>query len=553
MKTRHLFISLTIIIFVNTLQAQTSRFLIEFKNKDTLYNAYTLDRPEAFLSERALNRRARYNIPLTVSDLPVSGRYIDSLEPYVQYIQNRSKWMNAIVAATDSALLDSIKAFAFVKEIKYLAPANPVFNKSDRKGVQNRDSSKAKKDVMLSDSSFYGLAWEQISMMNGHLLHKNNYRGEGLIIAILDAGFKNADRLPVFERLWQNDQILGIRDFEDHDQEVFDSHLHGTMVFSLLGGYIPEIYIGTAPASQYWLLRTEVGGSEYLIEEYNWIAAAEFADSAGVDIINSSLGYSTFDDSTQNHRYEDMDGHTTPVSKAAAMAAAKGMLVISSAGNLADQNWQYISAPADADSIISVGAVDPNQRYAYFSSTGPTYDGRVKPELAAQGIATVVQDIDSSFVMANGTSFSAPIITGLTACLWQKYPNLSNVQIIHKLIRSAHQYASPDSLLIYGIPNFSVAGDVTIQDLGKSSIKIFPNPFQNYFYIRVPAVNIGQSSIYLEIYNMMGQKIYTRTYSKSVAGKHIRINALNDKPNGIYLVKLTLSPNFIIKQKMVKH
>jgi subtilisin family serine protease len=325
------------------------------------------------------------------------------------------------------------------------------------------------------------------------------------------------------------------------------------MVLSLLAGYIPELYVGTAPEAQYWLLRTEVGGSEYLVEEYNWIAAAEFADSAGVDIINSSLGYTTFDDSTQNHSFQDLDGDTTPISRAASIAASKGMLVVSSAGNLGDNSWQHISAPADADSIITVGSVGPNRNYAFFSSTGPTSDGRIKPDLAAQGVANIVQQVDSSFVIANGTSFSAPIISGLAACLWQKFPELSNMELMEKLFRSGHQYANPDTLIGYGIPSFSRAGEIKIEDLDKSSVEIFPNPFKNHFYISIPDVRLDEAPIYLEIYDMMGRKVYNSQFSKSVRGNHIRINALSENSSGIYLIKIRLKPNYVIKQKMIKY
>ncbi|MEF8983679.1 MAG: S8 family serine peptidase [Bacteroidales bacterium] len=533
--------------------AQSSRFLIEFTDKDTINNPFILSDPEEFLSERAIDRRERYGIPLEISDLPLSPRYIDSIKPYLNTLQNKSKWMNSLVAEVDSVSLDSIRSFSFVKNLKFLAPPISAPSKKDLSGIQVQDTSELKEATTVSDSIYYGYLWEPISMLNGHLLHKHSHRGDNMVIAVLDAGFRNVDKLPVFQYIRQNNQILGTRDFAENDSQVYDTHSHGTMVLSLMAGYIPEVYIGTAPEAEYWLLRTEVGGSEYLIEEYNWIAGAEFADSAGTDIINSSLGYTTFDDSTQNHTFQDMNGETTPISKAASMAASKGMLVVSSAGNQGNESWQYISAPADADSIISVGSVDPNGKYAFFSSTGPTYDGRIKPELAAQGISNVVQNVDSSFIMTHGTSFSTPIVSGLAACLWQKFPELSNIELKEKLIRNANQYASPDSLLGYGIPNFARAGDIRIEDLNKSSVEIFPNPFKNHFYINIPDVNTGEGPIYLEIYDLMGRKILNRQFTKTTAGNRIRINALSDTPTGIYLIKLSLNPDYTIKQKIVKH
>lgn len=553
MKNNLWILFILLLATIPTSYAQSSRFLIEFTDKDTTNNPFSLSKPEEFLSERAIERRERFDIPFELSDLPLSPRYIDSIKPYLNTLQNRSKWNNSLVAEIDSVLLDSIRNFQFVESLKFLAPPLPASSKTNQKGIQSKDTSELKEETTVSDSTFYGYLWEPISMLNGHLLHKNSHRGKNMVIAVLDAGFMNVDKLPVFQYIRQNDKILGTRDFEENDRQVYDTHSHGTMVLSLMAGYIPEVYIGTAPEADYWLLRTEVGGSEYLIEEYNWIAAAEFADSAGADIINSSVGYTTFDDSTQNHTFRDMNGDKTPISKAASMAASKGMLVVSSAGNQGDESWQHVSAPADADSIISVGSVDPNGKYAFFSSTGPTYDGRIKPDLAAQGISNTVQNVDSSFTMTHGTSFSAPIISGLAACLWQKFPELSNMELKEKLNRSANQYENPDSLIGYGIPNFARAGDISIKDLNKSSVEIFPNPFKNHFYINIPDVNLGEEPIYLDIYDMMGRKIHKQKFSKSIAGNRIRINALSENPTGIYLVKLTLDPDYKIKQKIVKH
>ncbi len=553
MKKYHWILFVFFILIVPELYGQSSRFLIEFTDKDTAFNSFSLDRPEEFLSKKAIERRKRYNIPLELSDLPLSPRYVDSLKPLLGNIQNRTKWMNALVAEVDSVFLDTVRKFGFVEKLKYLAPASPGNSKENNNGIQGKDTSKIKAEKMVTDSAFYGYSWEPVSMLNGHLLHENNHRGENMVIAVLDAGFRNVDKLPVFNYIRMNDQILGVRDFEDNDGEVYDTHSHGTMVLSLMAGNIPELYVGTAPEAKYWLLRTEVGGSEYLVEEYNWIAAAEFADSAGADIINSSLGYTTFDDTTQSHSFQDLDGDTAPISRAASLAASKGMLVISSAGNLGDNSWQHISAPADADSIITVGSVGPNKNYAFFSSTGPTYDGRIKPDLAAQGVANIVQHVDSSFVIANGTSFSAPIISGLAACLWQKFPELSNMELMEKLYRSGHRYANPDTLIGYGIPNLARAGEIKIEDLDRSSVKIFPNPFKNHFYISIPAVRLGENPIFLEIYDMMGRKVYNEKFSKSVRGNHIRINALSENPSGIYLIKLRLKSGYVIKQKMVKY
>ena len=290
-------------------------------------------------------------------------------------------------------------------------------------------------------------------------------------IAVIDAGFINADILPAFDSLWINNQILGQRDFVDGDNWVLDAHTHGMVILSILGANLPNELMGSAPKANYWLLRSEDAGSEYRIEEENWVSAAEFADSAGVDVINTSLGYSTFDDTLQNYNYKDMDGRTTRISRGAVKAASKGILVVVSAGNERNKLWKYITAPADADSILAVGAVDEFGTLASFSSVGPSSDGRIKPDVAAQGVGTVAQGL-GGLIGCNGTSCSSPVIAGLAACLWQANKQMSNVEIIEMIKQSSSQYQNPDTLTGYGLPNFANALSQIGADLPYSSIHI---------------------------------------------------------------------------------
>jgi len=256
MKKYHWILFMLFILIVPALYGQSARFLIEFSDKDLKNNPFSIKKPKEFLSEKALDRRMRYGIQIEHSDLPISPRYIDSITRFVNTIQNRSKWMNSVVAEIDSSSLFSIQAFTFVEELKFLAPALPVHSKENQKGIQGKDTSEVKDENMVTDSAFYGYTWKPISMLNGHLLHENNHRGKNIIIAVMDAGFRNVDKLPVFRHIRENNQLLGVRDFEENDGQVFDRHNHGTMVLSLMAGYIPEIYIGTAPEASYWLLRT---------------------------------------------------------------------------------------------------------------------------------------------------------------------------------------------------------------------------------------------------------------------------------------------------------
>jgi hypothetical protein len=393
----------------------------------------------------------------------------------------------------------------------------------------------------------------QLTMLNGHILHEYGYKGEGMQIAVIDAGFTDADILPAFDSLWTNNQILGQRDFVDGDNWVLDAHSHGMTILSIMGGNLPNELTGSAPGADYWLLRSEDTGSEYRIEEENWVSAAEFADSAGVDVINTSLGYSTFDDTLQNYTYKEMDGRTTRISKGAVMAASKGILVVVSAGNEGNKLWKYITAPADADSILAVGAVDAYGALASFSSVGPSYDGRIKPDIAAQGVGTVAQGLGSGLIGCNGTSCSAPVISGLAACLWQANYQLSNIEIIEMIKQSSSQYQNPDTLIGYGLPNFANALSQIGADLPYSSIRIkriYPNPFLDK--ISLLFIQIAPKDIFLELYNIQGKMIMQKRYVNLPGGEFkLTIDNLGNLSQGIYIIKV-LSGEYCYVKKLVK-
>ncbi len=453
------------------------KYWIEFTDKTD--NGFSSDNPLEFLSPRALQRRERYKIPVIENDLPVTGKYYDSIASLNVNILYTSRWFNAVVAeTTDSLLIEKLSSVDFVKrvELLYKGLLNPP--PSCKSSIQEFDD--------YSDLN-YGKAQHQIEIHQGHHLHRKGYQGQDKVIAILDAGFYGADSLQVFDSLWINEQILGYKDFVDPAGNIFAESAHGMKVLSILGGNLPGELIGTAPKAKYWLIRSEDTQSEYRIEEANWIAAAEFADSVGADVINSSLGYSTFTDSLQNYFYKDMDGETTLVTRGADMAASKGMLVVVSAGNSGSNDWTYITAPADGKRVITVGAVDSIGQYAPFSSKGPTFDGRIKPNVVAIGMGTYLQNQDSTIGTGSGTSFAAPIITGLVTCLWQMFPQQTNDEIIQAIESSAHRYPYPDYLVGYGIPNFGVAvdlitGKITLYPLNiciAHLIKDLTGPFGN--------------------------------------------------------------------------
>jgi serine protease AprX len=523
--------------FISTiLSAQSNNWWVYFSDKecDTSIS----------LSNKSLERRLRQNIQIDIHDYTICQDYIDSLKNQGIVIRNYSRWLNAISISVDSEnILDKISKYSFVKYIK------PVKRFINNHQMTLKDVSFLNPLFRMSMSFPYGSSFNQIDMLGGVDLHNEGFLGDGIVIAVFDAGFTSVQTLPVFDNLWNNNQILDTYDFVDNDIDVFGGSSHGTMVLSTMGGYMVDSLIGTAPEASYMLFRTEDSNLETLIEEDNWAAAAEYADSAGVDIINSSLGYTIlYDDTLNSHSYADMDGNSTIITKAADLAASRGILVINSAGNSGSNDWYYIGAPADGDSVLSVGAVNAFGDIASFSSRGPSYDGRIKPNVCAQGVLAVVADLDSTIRVANGTSFSAPIIAGLSACLWGALStdiiNIDNMTLFQSIQQSAHLFQNPNDSLGYGIPNFYQAylNSLSLSD-DMNNINLYPNPYLDKFSI----YNHLHSKLQIDIFNNMGALIFSKyvNVEKSI----IVIDELANIAPGIYFIKINQSEAYpIIKQ-----
>lgn len=528
---------LLFITFQLEAQVAPNKYRIYFTDKN--HSNYSIDHPEEFLSEKAIDRRIKQNIQLKENDLPVTKYYLDSLKILGITVLNTSKWLNtATIYSTNQTLLDTLHKISFIKSVQIKSTSNKTINKNQQ----------IKSSPLISETSdllTYGESGKQISMHNGHILHQNGYLGQGIIIAVIDAGFFNVHVLPAFDSLFTNNQILGTFDFVDRNTSVYEDYSHGMSVLSIIGGNIPGHLIGSAPKADFLLLRSEDASSEYSVEEDNWAAAAEYADSAGADIINTSLGYTEFDDPDQNYLYSDMDGNTTFVTRAADIAASKGILVVVSAGNEGLKEWKYISAPADADSVLTVGAIDQFASYVSFSSQGPSSDGRTKPNVAAMGYQTVVQDVSGQVLTGSGTSFSAPIITGLSACLWQALPNLTNMEIVERIEQSSHQFSNPDNRLGYGIPDFARAANITNlnqeNEYDKYLVKTYPNPFTNQFLISINSQNPLFYPKKIELFNMLGEKVYQKELIEKQ--NEIVINDIEDLPSGIYVMSIITDKN----------
>jgi serine protease AprX len=533
--------------FVSNAQTDVHKtYLIKFTDKNN--SPYSLSNPQAFLSQKALDRRTNMNISLDETDIPVNPDYLDSLRNLGAIVRFTSKWLNTATISVDTELV--VKQ---ILDLPFVSNSERVF-RSARVNEEHGFSS-VLTNAFDTDPA-YGKAYNQLKMLNGHMLHEKGYNGKNVLIAVIDAGFSKVDSLSAFDHLFTENRIIACRDFVDGDSFVFDHHSHGMFVLSTIAGRIWGKLIGTAPEADFVLLRSENGDSEFIIEEDAWIAAAEFADSIGVDVINSSLGYSVFNDTNMNHAWEDYDGNTIRVSRGADFAAAKGIIVVNSAGNEGNDPWLHITAPGDADSILTIGAVDENRNYAEFSSIGPSYDGDVKPNVVAQGMnAVVATQADGIVGFINGTSLSSPIVAGMVACLVQAFPEKSNMEIIRAIEKSAHLYPTPNAYYGYGIPDFDLAfrylemtenNEVTDIDL----MQLYPNPFQRGLILTLFAKE--NKVVTVRINSLLGQQVYMNDYSIPALGlEKVFIQLENDLNPGIYLLTITDGKNKI-ERKVIR-
>ncbi|HHW59158.1 MAG: S8 family serine peptidase [Bacteroidales bacterium] len=550
-RNRSIFLIILILLSGIKINSQIY-YRVDFSNK---FNTnYSLDQPELFLSNKAIERREKFNIPIDSTDLPVNSWYLDSLTSLDCEVLYTSRWFNsAVIKIQNDNIINRILQLPFVVNAQLVKPK--INKETDETKITTPSiaySDITKKSTKIPQT-IYGFSTNQNQMIGIHILHQMGYKGDGIVIAVLDAGFSGCDHIPFFDSLRLKSRLLGTKDFVFPGNNVYNKSNHGTSVLALMASNIPNILVGTAPEASYWLIRTEDPSSEYLIEEENWIAGAEFADSVGVDIINSSLGYTTFNLNSQNHSYTDLDGKTTRVSKGAAMAASKGMIICNSAGNSGNSSWYYIGAPADADSIITVGAVDSLGIVVEFSSKGPTYDGRIKPTVCAQGANVFTASQDSSIIMGNGTSFSSPIIAGATACLLQKHPNSDPISIITSIIKSANRYLTPNNFYGYGIPNFAVA-DILANDTSISSPPwlestpfIYPNPFTSY--INIIYQSKEKSFLDIALYSINGTQVFKNIYQLFPGNNYIIIEQLDSLSSGIYIIAIGANKTIkVVKQ-----
>lgn len=421
--------------------------------KDKPSRATFLGNPTTMLSQRSINRRNRQNIPLDAIDVPIEKTYYNQIKKTVGIsIKAKSKWLNALHIEGTKTNINKLKLLSFVAKVEF---ADKSLNVAGRISNAKRSHHPENKFGTITTDFNYGNTLTQIQMLGGEVLHQQNFTGSGMHIAVIDAGFPGVNTLTAFNRIRANKQILGGYDFVNRNTNFYTGNAHGTSVLSTIAGFVENQFVGTAPDASFYLFITEDNTKETPLEESLWVEAAERADSLGVDVINTSLGYYTFDNPKHDYTYADMNGSKTIISRGAEIGFSRGMILVNAAGNEGADPWKYIIAPADAKSVLAVGAVNASKIIANFSSFGPTSDGRVKPDVLAHGQAVYVINAAGNIATLNGTSFASPVMAGVVACFWQKNSTKTNKEIIQIIKESAHLYNNPSPQYGYGIPKFN--------------------------------------------------------------------------------------------------
>ncbi|WP_448519864.1 S8 family peptidase [Rhodoflexus sp.] len=523
------FVLLSLLLLSAELWAQSDVHIVFFRDKRN--SPFSLDRPQEFLSQRSLERRQRQNIRLTGRDLPVTPAYLDSIRKTGARVLYPTRWFNgAIISATD-AQMAAINRLSVVQ-----SNAARRLSRVEEGMAGNSIATVPRNDRTEAVESFdYGFSARQVSMLGVDAMHRAGFRGEGMHIAVLDCGFPGVTTAPTFRNL----NVLGTFNFVDGNTNVFNSCTHGTRVLSALAAFLEGSLVGTAPNAAYYLFQTENNLTETRAEEAWWLAAAERADSLGVDIISTSVGYYAFDDPAQNYTINDLDGRTALITRAANAASSVGILVVKSAGNQGNRAWGRITFPGDADSVLTVGSVNGMGVYSSFSSRGPTADGRIKPDIVALGEGTIVSLPSGTVTGDVGTSFAAPLAAGLAAGFWQAHPRMHNMQVIDLIRRSGNRARNPNDSVGFGIPNFErmqlLLTSLPNEEKRLSGIKVYPNPVTGEVNLSFPEWLQGQSGTVL-LTDLSGrQQLHT---AFTVSSKPLTLYPLVAK--GVYLLHVAL-------------
>lgn len=514
--------------------SQTELVFVYFKDKP---NASTfIANPSTELSQKSITRRANLNIPITEQDAPIETSYIQNIENLGFTVTDQSKWLNGVAVNATATQIALLQSEPYVLKVE-------SFVKNATTTRQNRISKIEKFQNSATDFN-YGNSLDQINQINLRSLHVSGFTGAGISIAVIDTGFPTVNTGSAFARIRNNNQIKGGYNFINKSTDIYNTSLnsHGTNCLGIIGGYIDGNFVGAAPDAEFYLYATENASVEIPEEEMYWIEAAEEADRQGVDIISTSLGYNTFDDSRYDYQYSDMTGQKSFIARAAGIASDKGIIVLIANGNEGNKTWQYLTTPADSPKVFSIGAVDSNGNASAFSSFGPNAIGTVKPDATARGTATYYTYNNSSY-SGNGTSYSTPLSAGGVACLLQALPNSANRENIkNKLRQTASLYPSYDNQRGYGVLNFGNTLNsllATSESILEKTVNVFPIPAQSEINIESSKKITG-----ISIYNNLGQLV------KNINSNYKKIS-LDSLPTGIYYLKINIENSQVIK-KIIK-
>jgi hypothetical protein len=537
--SKAVYIAIFVLISITT-WSQTNRYVVIFKDKAA--SPYSISNPAAFLSQRAISRREKQGIAITEQDFPVNTSYIQAVKDAGADVFFKTRWLNGILIQCDASILSTLTGLSFVERVEYVAPNAKLMTNGRKKSNTRTRASK------IAD-----ITQTQLGMVGIDDMHANGYRGEGMIVGIFDSGFQGVNVNEPFQPIFAENRIdLTVsHDFVYNTKDIFQYDEHGAEVFSVIAAHQEGTYTGGAYKANYQLYVTEDVNTEYRIEEYNWLFAAEIADSAGVDVINSSLGYNTFDDASMDYTKAAMNGKTAVITRAAQWAANRGIVIVCSAGNEGSVSWQIITAPADAEDVLAVASVTSTGVRVASSSKGPSpaIEGVIKPDVAAMGSNVSVIVPSGAVGSASGTSLAAPIITSLVTGIWQQHPSLTNKELLEIVRQSGSQASTPDNLLGYGIPNYRMVATL-LQRLRENPFTVYPNPvIDDTLWIK-PYSTSEVSSCQIEFISPKGQLLFAGdlNFSKEDPAYTLNVASL---ASGLYVLRIRWGSD-VITHRIVK-
>jgi serine protease AprX len=533
---RHWIVGALLVCALGVSAQPVNRYMVFFKDKEG--SSFSVSEPLEFLSEKAIARRIKENVDITDQDFPVNSAYVSGVSGTGADVFFSTRWMNGVLIQCDPALVASIQALAFVDHVEFVAPQ-----------ARLQKNGRSKVTLRKKNGATAVRTQTQLQMLGIPQMHADGFRGEGIDIALFDGGFPGVNLTQPFQHIFNEGRFNAeaSHDFIRNSDNVFQYDDHGSQVFSVIAAEVADEFTGGAYEANFQLYVTEDDGPEHRIEEYNWLFAAERADSAGVDIISSSLGYYDFDDASMNYSTSQMDGQTAVSSRAAQMASDRGIVVVASAGNEGNiPSWRIITAPADAEGVIAVANVNTSGVASSSSSIGPSSDGRIKPDLAALGTGVNVVQSNGNMSTASGTSVAAPLITSLVAGVWQAYPELTSKEIVLLLKSTASRATNPNNSVGYGIPNYESIKNYLAENTQTELFEVFPNPAKDTLIIS-PIDPDSVSFCHVEVVNSVGQKVASEDVSFSWLTKNHKSDISALAP-GLYFVRISFEQQkFVFK------